>query len=96
MTPDNVTMQQQLADTVQLTLSGTSAETAVAPSGTTGARIVAVSDAWIRVGPGATAAANTSLRMFAGQVETFRARPGWRVSAFQAGTGGTVDVTWMG
>lgn len=96
MYPENMTTMQQLADTVQLTLSGTAANTAAAPAGTIAARIVAVSDAWVREGVGAVAAANTALRVLAGTTEYIRVRPGERVSAIQAGTGGTIDVTWMG
>lgn len=90
------TYMAQIADTIQLTLSGTAASTAVAPAGTAAARIYAIDAAWVRTGAGATAAANTALPLAAGQVEYLRVKPGERVSALQFGTGGTVHVTWMG
>lgn len=93
--PESYSALVQIADTEQLTLSGTHAVSTTAPDGVSHARIFAVADAWIRVGDNATAAANTALRMTAGQVECFRARKGMRVSAIQFGSGGTVDVTWM-
>lgn len=89
------TFLSQLANTTQLSLSGSAANSTVAPSDTNSVRIFAVADAWVRVGSGAVAAANTSMRMTAGMVEYFRAGPGDRVSAIQAASGGTVDVTWM-
>lgn len=95
MYPENFTTMEQLADTQQLALSGTAAHTTAAPAGVIAARVVALSDAWVREGAGAVAAANTSMRLPAGTIEYLRVRPGDRISAIQAASGGTVDVTWM-
>lgn len=89
------TYMWQVADTEQLSLSGSAANSAVAPVGAEAVRLYTSEDAWVRIGAGVTAVANTAIRLTGGSVEYFRVVPGQRVSVIQAATGGTVDVTWM-
>ena len=78
---------------VKVAYTGTAGTTTALPDSTEAVRVMATTDCFIDLGPTATAVADTGLYLAAYSPEYFSAYGGWKVSAIQVSSGGTIYVT---
>ena len=79
---------------VNITLSGTSTQSAAIPVGVTVARLTATEPCWVVTKGTNPTATTSSTYLPAGLVEYVRVTAGDKIAALQAGSGGTLNITY--
>jgi hypothetical protein len=80
----------------KVTVSGTSAQSAVMPANTSLVRVCMSAAGYVAIGTNPTAVNTAGMYMPAGLVEYFAIKPGEQVAAIQDSAGGTLYVQAMG
>lgn len=93
---DSAVMREFVNDGFKIDFTATSQQSAAAPDGVTGFRLIADQDCWFLIGANPTAVAVTSrLMLAAASPEYFAINPGQKIAVLRKSADGTAHISWV-